>query len=47
MFPGVLAVGTQWIYMRERSTMAKIVLIGGPFIVLFLIGLLAGLVVRG
>ncbi len=43
MFPGVLAVGPQWIYMRGRSVLAKVVLIGGPFLVLFLIGLLVGL----
>ncbi len=43
MFPGVLAVGPQWIYMRGRSALAKVVLIGGPFLVLFLIGLLVGL----
>ena len=43
MFPGILAVGPQWIYMRGRSALAKVVLIGGPFLVLFLIGLLVGL----
>ena len=43
MFPGVLAVGTQWIYLRERSRLTKIVLIGGPFVILFLLGLLVGL----
>jgi hypothetical protein len=45
MFPGVLAVGTQSMYLRGHSTLAKVVLIGGPFVVLFLIGLLAGLAV--
>jgi len=44
MFPGVLAVGTQWMYLRERSRLTKIVLIGGPFVILFLIGLLVGLI---
>jgi hypothetical protein len=43
MFPGVLAVGVQWMYVRERSRLVKIVFIGGPFVILFLIGLLAGL----
>ena len=43
MFPGVLAVGIQWMYVHGHSTPAKVVLIGGPFLVLFLIGLLAGL----
>ena len=43
MFPGVLGVGTLWMSARGRSTLAKVVLIGGPFLVLFLIGLLAGL----
>ena len=42
MFPGVLAVGAQWMYLRGRSRLAKVVLIGGPFVVLFLIGLLVG-----
>ena len=43
MFPGVLAVGMQSMYLRGHSTLAKVVLIGGPFLVLFLIGLLTGL----
>ena len=43
MFPGVLAVGTLSIRLRRHSTPAKVVLIGGPFLVLFLIGLVAGL----
>jgi hypothetical protein len=43
MFPGVLAVGTIATRVRGHSTLAKVVLIGGPFVVLFLIGLLAGL----
>ena len=43
MFPGVLAVGPQWMYLRGRSRLAKVALIGGPFVVLFLIGLLVGL----
>ncbi len=42
MFPGVLAVGMQWMYVRGHSKLAKVALIGGPFVVLFLIGLLAG-----
>ena len=42
MFPGVLSVGTQWMHMRERSGLAKVAMIGGTFVVLFLIGLLAG-----
>jgi hypothetical protein len=45
MFPGVLVVGAQWIYTRGQSRLAQVVLIGGPFLVLFLIGLLAGLAV--
>ena len=44
MFPGVLVVGTQSMYLRGHSRLAKAVLIGGLFVVLFLIGLLAGLV---
>jgi len=43
MFPGVLGVGTMTMYMRGHSPLAKVVLIGGPFVVLFLIGLVAGL----
>ena len=43
MFPGVLAVGTQSMKLRGHSVPAKVVLLGGPFLVLFLIGLLAGL----
>ena len=43
MFPGVLGVGTISMYMRGHSPLAKVVLIGGPFVVLFLIGLVAGL----
>jgi hypothetical protein len=42
MFPGVLAVGTQTMYLRGHSRLAKVALIGGPFVVLFLIGLAAG-----
>ncbi len=45
MLPGVLAVGTQSMYLRGHSRLAKVALIGGPFVVLFLIGLLAGLAV--
>lgn len=45
MFPGVLAVGTQWVYLRGHSRLAKIALIVGMFVVLFVIGLLAGLAV--
>ena len=40
MFPGVLAVGMQWIYLKRHSTPARIVLIVGPFLALFLIGIL-------
>ena len=43
MFPGVLAVGTLSMNLRGHSTLAKVTLIAGPFFVLFLIGLLAGL----
>ena len=43
MSPGVLGVGTISMYMRGHSPLAKVVLIGGPFVVLFLIGLVAGL----
>lgn len=46
MTPGVLAVGAQWAYARGHSTPAKLALIGGPFVVLFLIGLAAGLAVN-
>jgi len=44
MFPGVLGVGTISLRLRGHSTLAKVVLVGGPFLVLFVIGLLAGLV---
>ena len=44
MSPGVLGVGTISMYVRGHSPLAKVVLIGGPFLVLFLIGLVAGLV---
>ena len=43
MFPGVLVVGMQPHYLRGHSTLAKLVLIGGMFLVLFLIGLAAAL----
>ncbi len=43
MFPGVLAVGTLSTRLRGHSRAAKVVLIGGVFLVLLLIGLLAGL----
>jgi hypothetical protein len=43
MFPGVLGVGTLSTRSRGHSIPARIVLIGGPFVVLFLIGLLASL----
>jgi len=45
MTPGVLVVGTQWMRLRGHSMPAKIALLGGPFVVLFVIGLLAGLAV--
>jgi len=45
MFPGVLVVGLQPAYLRGHSTTAKIAVIGGTFLVLFLIGLTAGLIV--
>lgn len=43
MFPGVLVLGMQSRYLRGHSTVAKVVLIGGMFLVLFGIGLLATL----
>jgi hypothetical protein len=43
MFPGVLVVGMQPRYLRGHSAVAKVVLIGGMFLVLFGIGLLATL----
>jgi hypothetical protein len=43
MFPGVLSVGTLSIRLRGHSTAAKFVVIGGTFLVLLLIGLVAGL----
>ena len=43
MFPGVLAIGAQWIYVRRHSTLSKIVWLGGPLLVLCLIGLVSGL----
>ena len=43
MFPGVLVVGVQPVYLRGHSMPVKIALTVGPFLVLFLIGLLAGL----
>jgi len=43
MFPGVLAVGMMPTYLRGHSTQAKVALIGGLFLVLFVIGLVAGL----
>ena len=42
MFPGVLAVGTLFTRLRGHSRAAKVVLIGGVFLVLLVIGLLAG-----
>lgn len=45
MFPGVLAVGSQWIYLRGCSGPAKLALTLGPLVVLFLIGLATGLAV--
>lgn len=45
MFPGVLAVGPQWLRLRRRSLAIKLALIGAPFAVLFAIGLAAGLAV--
>ncbi len=45
MFPGVLAVGPQSIYMRRRSVPVRIAVIGGTFVVLALIGLAAGLAI--
>lgn len=45
MLPGTLVIGAQWMHLRGQSTLAKAVLIGGPLVVLFLIGLLAGLAV--
>jgi hypothetical protein len=47
MTPGVLVVGAQSIYLRGRSWRAKVLLIGGPLVVLVLIGLAAGRVVDG
>ena len=47
MSPGVLVIGTQFTYMRGHSLPAKVILLGGPFVVLFLIGLAAGLAQRG
>jgi hypothetical protein len=38
MTPGVLVVGSQWMYSRGHSTLARIGLVGGPFVILFLIG---------
>ena len=43
MFPGVLAVGTMSHSLRGHSTQAKVVLIGGMFLILFAIGFLASL----
>ncbi len=43
MLPGVLGVGMQSIKLRGHSVPANVVLLAGPFLVLFLIGLLAGL----
>ncbi len=47
MFPGILVVGTQWAYLRGRSWRVKALLIGGPLVILFLIGLVAGLWLTG
>ena len=47
MTPGILVLGTQWIYLRGRSWRVKALMIGGPLLVLFLIGLAAGLAVDG
>lgn len=44
MAPGVLGAGTLLTRSRGHSIPARIVLVGGPFVVLFLIGLLAVLV---
>ena len=42
-YDALLGVGTQWMQLRRRSTLAKAALIGGTFVVLFLIGLVANL----
>lgn len=44
MVPGVLGVGAQWVYSRGRSGPVRVALIVGTFAVLFLIGMLAGMV---
>jgi len=44
MVPGVLAVGTQSALSRGHSWPARVALIGGPFVVMFLIGLAAGMI---
>ena len=43
MFLGVLAVGAMSLSLRGQSTAAKVVLIGGMFLILFAIGFLASL----
>ena len=43
MFPGVMAIGYQSMKLRGHSVPARVVLLGGQFLILFLIGLVAGL----
>lgn len=45
MTPTVLVVGWMWIQLRGRSWAAKLLFIGGPLVVTFLIGLAGGLAV--
>ncbi len=47
MFPGVLVIGPQALALRGRSPLFQIAMIGGLFLVLFLIGLVTGLVRNG
>ena len=43
MLPGVLVLGASWIRRPERSWRLRATLSGGMLLVLFLIGLIAGL----
>ncbi len=42
MSPGVLVVGTLWLYLRERSTLVRYGVLFGVLAGLLLMGLLAG-----
>ena len=43
MFPGVLMIGIEPLYLRGHSPVAKVALIGGTLLLLFVIGVLVGL----